>query len=197
MVTWNASGEFTYNPNGMFDDLLFGDTATDTFTYTASDGHGGSNTASVLITINGQNDFPQASDDTYITDEDTLLTVAVGVGLLSNDADPDTGDTLTISSVDTSGTLGTVAWNEDGNFTYDPRGKFDDLKAGDPGTDIFSYKISDEYGDLDTATVTITINGVPNASPVASDDSYQCDKFSPCFIPAPGLLSKRFRSRSH
>ncbi len=117
------------------------------------------------------------------------MTVAVGVGLLSNDADPDTGDTLTISSVDTSGTLGTVAWNVDGSFTYDPRGQFDELQAGDTATDIFSYKISDEYGDLDTATVTITIHGVPNASPVASDDSYRMGKGQSSMISSPGLLA--------
>ena len=33
-VTWNADGSFTYDPNGQFESLAVGQTATDTFTYT-------------------------------------------------------------------------------------------------------------------------------------------------------------------
>ena len=52
------------------------------------------------------NGAPIASDDTYSVGEvETLLVSAPGV--LANDTDPD-GDLLTVSSVDTSGTLGNV-----------------------------------------------------------------------------------------
>ena len=53
LVTNNGDGTFDYDPNGQFDDLVAGQQATDTFTYTISDGHGGTDTASVTITITG------------------------------------------------------------------------------------------------------------------------------------------------
>jgi VCBS repeat-containing protein len=109
------------------------------------------------------NDPPIAANDSAITDEDTPLTVAAP-GVLNNDSDPDVGDTLSVTTVDTSGTLGSVtAWNPDGSFTYDPDGQFEYLRAGSSTTDSFTYTISDGLGSTDTATVTITINGINDA----------------------------------
>ncbi len=168
-VAWHVDGSFTYNPNGMFDDLPFGDTATDTFTYAASDDHGGSNTANVTITVSGRNDDPVATDDAYVTDEDASLDVTLDLGLLINDADLDTGDVLTVSSVETSATRGMVTWNASGEFTYNPNGMFDDLLFRDTATDTFTYTASDGHGGSNTASVLITING-QNDFPQASDD---------------------------
>ena len=53
LLTLNADGTFDYDPNGAFDDLAEGETATDGFAYTVSDGNGGVDTASVTITIDG------------------------------------------------------------------------------------------------------------------------------------------------
>lgn len=53
VVTVRADGAFTYDPNGAFASLCPGGTATDSFTYTVSDGHGGSATATVTVTVNG------------------------------------------------------------------------------------------------------------------------------------------------
>jgi len=53
------------------------------------------------------NDPPVAEDDAATTDEDNPVTVAAP-GVLSNDSDPDVGDTLTVASVNTSGTVGAV-----------------------------------------------------------------------------------------
>ena len=52
-VTNNGDGTLRYNPNGQFDSLNAGETATDRFFYTVSDGNGGSDTAAVTVTING------------------------------------------------------------------------------------------------------------------------------------------------
>jgi VCBS repeat-containing protein len=104
-----------------------------------------------------------AVDDSVTTDEDTPVTVAAP-GVLGNDAGLIVGDTLTVTSVDTSGTAGTVtAWGPDGSFTYDPSGQFEDLEAGNSTTDSFTYTMTDDYDITDTATVTITINGVYDA----------------------------------
>ena len=164
-VAWYADGSFTYDPDGQFEYLSAGNSTTDSFTYTVSDGHGGTDTATVTITIDGVydtpgNNPPVAGDDTYITDEDNPITAATP-GVLSNDTDPDVGDTLIVTAVHTSGTVGTVtAWGSDGSFTYDPNGQFESLQAGDSATDSFTYTVSDGNGSTDTATVTITINGV-------------------------------------
>ncbi|KKK65947.1 hypothetical protein LCGC14_2969020, partial [marine sediment metagenome] len=47
---------FEYDPNGQFEDLAPGETATDTVTYTISDGNGGFDTATLTITILGEDD---------------------------------------------------------------------------------------------------------------------------------------------
>ncbi|MDJ0803562.1 MAG: DUF2341 domain-containing protein, partial [Desulfobacterales bacterium] len=57
-VTLNADGSFLYDPNGQFDDLSQGQTATDSFSYVANDGSTDSNPAAVSITITGVNDPP-------------------------------------------------------------------------------------------------------------------------------------------
>ena len=61
IVTSNGNGTFGYNPNGQFDYLSASESTTDSFGYTANDGDGGSNNATVTITINGVNDAPVIS----------------------------------------------------------------------------------------------------------------------------------------
>ena len=136
-----------------------------------------------LIFVEGQspNFMPMAEDDAAITDEDNPVTVAAP-GVLNNDSDLDVGDTLTVTSVDTSGTVGAVtAWNADGSFTYNPNGQFEYLQAGGSTTDSFTYMVSDGYGGNDTATVAITVNGV-NDPPVAVNDSAIIKEDTPVII---------------
>ena len=54
-----------YDPTAAYQTLAQGDTAIDTFAYTISDGHGGSATATVTMTVNGVNDAPVALDDHF------------------------------------------------------------------------------------------------------------------------------------
>ena len=58
VVTLDQSGVVRYDPNGQFEGLAAGETATDSFTYTVADGQGGQDTATVTITINGADDEP-------------------------------------------------------------------------------------------------------------------------------------------
>jgi uncharacterized repeat protein (TIGR01451 family) len=138
-----------------------------TITNTASvaanelDSHRSNNTAAEDTTINTGpvNNPPLAETDAAVTDEDNPIAI-IAPGMLDNDSDPDAGDTLSVTLVDTSGTIGAVtAWNADGSFTYDPDGQFEYLKAGGSASDSFTYSLSDGKGGTDTATVTITING--------------------------------------
>lgn len=55
LVTWDCiSDTFMYDTNGQFDDLAFNETAIDKFMYTIADDDGGTSTATVTITIQGQ-----------------------------------------------------------------------------------------------------------------------------------------------
>ncbi|MCB1234145.1 MAG: tandem-95 repeat protein, partial [Verrucomicrobiae bacterium] len=176
-------GEIKYSPNGAFESLGTGDTATDSFTYTIDDGHGGRDTATVTVTINGVNDAPVANDDGTSVDENGT----VNLGLIGNDTDAEDG-TPTISKIGntavTPGSMVTLASgaivtvNADGSVDYDTNGKFDSLAAGQTATDSFVYTVVDSEGLTDTATATFTITGT-NDAPVAADNSATTTQNSP------------------
>ncbi|MCH9654330.1 MAG: tandem-95 repeat protein, partial [Planctomycetes bacterium] len=189
LLTLNANGTFSYDPNGAFEDLADGDNASDSFTYTIDDGTGSlvtTDTATVTITITGVNDDPVAIDDVFTTDENTVLT---GGGVLA--ANPTTADSdvesqrLRVAEVNgqlvihgsqitlPSGALLTM--NDDGTFSYDPNGQFENLADGDNGSDSFTYTITDAQGGTDSATVNLTITGV-NDDPVAINDAFTTDE---------------------
>jgi VCBS repeat-containing protein len=178
-VTWSADGSYSYDPRGSatLKALGAGVTYEDTFTYMAQDTEGYLDTATVKITITGVNDAPVATDDSYSTDEDTVLNVAAP-GVLGNDSDVD-GDTLTAVKV-ADPTHGTVALNANGSFAYTPNTDFN-------GSDSFTYKANDGTADSNVATVTITVNAV-NDAPVAVDDSYSTDEDTVLNVAAPGVL---------
>ncbi len=108
----------------------------------------------------GLNEAPVAVADAVIVLEDGT-TLNLWDQLLSNDSDAD-GDTLAISSVNTTGTLGAVDF--DGGtqsliFVADDP-VFDALEPGESFLTSFEYTISDGNGGLSTETVTVTIVGV-------------------------------------
>jgi VCBS repeat-containing protein len=61
-VVMNADGSFTYTPDPDYN-------GTDSFSYAVADGRGGSDTATVTLTINPVNDVPVAQDDPVVTIE--------------------------------------------------------------------------------------------------------------------------------
>jgi VCBS repeat-containing protein len=63
LVTVHPDGSWSYDPNGRFEYLAEGETATDSFTYTVSDGNGATDTATVTVTVRGVNDAPSLSAD--------------------------------------------------------------------------------------------------------------------------------------
>ncbi len=168
-VTYNGDGTFDYDPNGQFDSMTAGQSVPDTFSYTVSDGNGGTDVATVTITIDGVNDPPVANDDSgpgFTTDQDTAFDTG---NVLDNDSDAE-DDTLTITGIDTTGTVGDVTANGDGTYHYDPNGRLDFLGPGESTTDSFVYTVSDGNGGTSDAKVTITVIGFNNP-PVAGDDS--------------------------
>jgi hypothetical protein len=130
------------------------------FTYTVSDGNGGTSTATVNLSISPVNDRPDAVNDNIAVTAPGKVTIDPAT-LLANDQDVD-GDKLTITSVQCA-THGTVAL-VNGKVVFTP-------DAGYSGPATFTYTISDGKGGCgnassDTATVCLTIpkdNTAPNA----------------------------------
>ncbi len=149
----NPDGTITYTPELGYSHA----TDLDAFSYTVSDGNGGTDTATVSVAVTPVNDAPEAGDDAATTAED----VQVGIEVLANDSDPD-GDTLTVASV-TQPANGAVVINPDKTLSYTPNANFS-------GTDTFSYTISDGNGGTDTGAVTVTVSAA-NDAPEAGDDS--------------------------
>jgi VCBS repeat-containing protein len=132
--------------------------------FQVDDGLGGgnpSNVASRTITVN-PNTPPTAVNDSASTDKHT----ATDINVLANDSDPD-GDVLSVTAVNTTGTIGSVSINPNNTIHYDPNGQFNGLTQGQTATDTFSYTISDGHTTA-TANVTVTINGV-NDPPVLAN----------------------------
>jgi VCBS repeat-containing protein len=158
-VTLNADGSFTYTP----DEDFYG---TDSFTYEATDGTDTTNVAKVTIKVTDTPDPPVGEEDSYSTDEDTVLTVNAAEGVLANDTDPDDDD-LT-ATLGTGPTHGTLTLNADGSFEYTPNENYH-------GTDSFTYILSDGTDSTDPITVEITVNEIDDP-PVPEEDSYTTDE---------------------
>ncbi len=83
-VTVAADGSYTYtvdNTRTAVQVLAVGETLSDTFSYTISDGRGGSSTTTLTVTINGSNDAPVLADTALTltqTEDDPTPTGAVG-----------------------------------------------------------------------------------------------------------------------
>ena len=122
-----------------------------TFTYTISDGQGGTSTATVNVTVNSVNDPPVAGPDRYGVESSEILTVPAP-GVLSNDGDlPIEGGTVSVT-VFGQPAFGSVVGSPDGSFVYDPPDDFS-------GEDSFDYIISDGQGGTALGTVTIFVVG--------------------------------------
>ena len=140
----------------------------DSFTYTVSDGNGGTATGTVSVTVTSGNDAPVANADTATVAEDGT----VSINVLGNDSDPD-GDALTVAAV-TQGSHGTVAINPDKTVKYTPAANYN-------GADAFAYTISDGNGGTASGTVVINVTPV-NDAPVAVNDAATVAAGSPVTV---------------
>ena len=147
-VSINADGTLKYTPPANFNGKA-------SITYMISDGAGGVDTATVMVTVGAVNDAPVAADDVAMVAEDAMVVIPV----LDNDSDPD-GDDLSVTEA--SAQNGAVTINGDGTLKYTPNADFN-------GEDVISYTITDGNGGFDSAEVKVTVKPV-NDAPVAADD---------------------------
>ena len=127
----------------------------------ATDAAGRSTQSPFVITITNVNEAPLAVGDVASVNEDAT-TGNLWSQLLANDSDPDAGDSVTIVSVGTAATLGTLLFDaatQSLRYVADDD-SFDALAPGATATDTFTYTVRDSAGLISTATVTVTITGI-------------------------------------
>jgi VCBS repeat-containing protein len=165
LVTLNSDGTFGYDPNGKFNSLANGQTATDSFTYTVTDAQGASDTKTVSVTIIGQNDLASTKRDIAGVEKNGSISVAANKGVLANDTDVD-GDTLSVSAVNgqpgsvgsgVAGKFGTLTMKADGSYAYAANTSPGALPAKGIAQDTFSYTVSDGQGGFKAETLTVTV----------------------------------------
>ncbi|MBD9452227.1 tandem-95 repeat protein [Rhizobium sp. RHZ02] len=184
---------FKYDPTGsaQLQHLAAGEKATDTFSYTISDGQGHFSTATVTITITGTNDTPVLTADaaslTETSASDAGHEVLAGV-VLSNDTDAES-DALSVITIrpfspnpvafspvsadgatTVHGTYGDLVMHSDGSYSYVANAAYDALTEGQVVSDVFKYGVSDGHGGAIGSLLTITITGT-NDTPVLTADA--------------------------
>ena len=154
--------------------------------YTVSDGHGGTDTAVVKVSVKPVNDAPSGADKAIATNEDStqVLTWADFGFSDPTDSPADAALSVKISSVPNAGSLMlngvAVALGQEilkadidaGKLTFAPA-----PNANGDGYASFDFQVRDDGGtahngaDLDPTPNTITFNVIPqNDAPVANDD---------------------------
>lgn len=135
-------------------------TGSKTFTYTLSDGKGGTASATVTVVVNAApNRPPVAVDDSA----SVIASGVVDIQVRANDSDPD-GDALTVTAVSAVSGGGTATIMGGGaHVRYNA--------PATVGTKSFTYTISDGKGGTASATVTVTVNAPLNNAPSANNDS--------------------------
>ena len=141
-VVVNANGSYVYTPSANLN-------GADSFSYSVSDGHGGSSTANVAISITPVNDAPVATAASAVGSEDTPLNGTLPV---ATDVD---GDAITYARA-SNASQGTVLVNANGSYVYTPN-------ANANGADSFSYSVSDGQGGSNSYSVTLSIAAVNDA----------------------------------
>ncbi|MCU7869878.1 MAG: tandem-95 repeat protein [Candidatus Thiodiazotropha sp. (ex Lucinoma borealis)] len=135
------------------------------FSVTVNDGDTDSNTLAASIS------FTLVSDSTPVANADSISVAEGGTattlnGGFSTVLNNDTGldDTPVIVSLVTDVTNGTLSLNGDGTFSYTHDGS-------ENFTDSFTYRITDNDGEMADATVSINVTPVSDATPVAVADT--------------------------
>jgi len=157
----NPNKTVTYTPNPNFSG------GTDTFTYSVSDGNGGTDPATVFLNVIPVNDPPVAVADSATVAEEGTVTIPV----IANDTDAE-NSALTLTAV-TQGAHGTVTIVS-GQARYQPAANYS-------GSDTFTYTIRDTASLTSVGTVSVTVTPV-NDPPVAVADSAATNEDAPVTV---------------
>ncbi len=185
-----ADGTWTYtlnNASPATQGLTKGQTVTLEYQVQVSDGHGGTAQQTVTITIQGTNDAPEVNPESATVKESGVSggntaepgTPSADGNVLSNDSDPDDGETATLQVVEAglegdpasavtaggtqlAGVYGTLTIHPDGTYTYtldNTSNATQALAQGASATERFTYVVEDAQGERVSSTLTVTVNG--------------------------------------
>ncbi|MDH5547603.1 MAG: cadherin-like domain-containing protein [Gammaproteobacteria bacterium] len=133
-------------------------TGSDSFTYTVSDGHGGTDSANVKIVVNNINDAPVFTDKPIAIFTDQVNTPLM---LLDSGAIVDVDSPVLAFELISKTSKGSISLNDAGELRYTPT-------PGYTGRDSFIVKVSD--GELSSEGTVVLNVGDINYAPVASND---------------------------
>ncbi len=150
-LVWTSDGSMFYTPKTGFNGV-------ETFSYTISDGRGGTASANVIIVVGsgGSNHAPTASAITPV--------VATPAHNGSPDANPASFTLNGSASSDPDGDALSFVWRE-GAIVRGTAATLTLSRA--PGSYTFILTVTDPFGASDTATVKVTVNPEPNQAPNA------------------------------
>ena len=148
------------------------------FSYTVSDGVGGTSQASVNLTFNPVNDAPVANSELVFGKRDVSYTLSQAA-LLANDTDVESPGNLRVGSI-SNVQHGAATLNSDGSVRFVPT-------AGHAGRGSFDYTVLDADGGSSTATAQIDFSRI-NTSPITTNDSFTGYEDIPFSITAAQLL---------
>jgi len=137
----------------------FGFTGTESFTYTISDGNGGTSTATVAVTVSPAVPPPIVVGESFTINEDAS---AADFDVLANDTPPVTGNTLTLTSATSANGTATIT-NNSTRLNFAPRANFN-------GQATVVYSVRSSNGGIANGTATFTVTAV-NDAPDAVNDS--------------------------
>lgn len=157
--TDGAHGTVTFSGSSVTYTPASGYAGSDGFTYTVSDGAGGTDTANVLVSVVA-NTAPDAVNDSLSTPVSTAATFDPRV----NDTDAEF-QALIVTAVSTPSHGSASVTGGGASVTYTPT-------TGYSGADSFTYTIQDTAGASDTATVSVTVSGA-NSPPDAVNDQLE------------------------
>jgi hypothetical protein len=125
------------------------------FTYTVSDGNGGTDTATVTLNVTSVNDLPEIDiQSTANVNEDGTLTINANNFSVSDVED----DSVTTTVTATNGTVSII----DGNIVYTPNENYN-------GSDTITVTATDSDGGVTTEDIAVTVNAVNDAITQVSD----------------------------
>ncbi|WP_247466635.1 tandem-95 repeat protein [Bradyrhizobium sp. 62] len=185
-VVNNGDGTFTYDPNGAFIGLKLGETTTDTFDYVVKDAAGASSTATVTITIIGENETPfitSGPQAALLIEDAHVSRIESGSGTIGF-TDADIGDMHAVSfaaqGASYVGLFGLTPGKQNaGGGAVDwtflvPDSALDHLSAGQTLVQKYTVTIDDGHGGQALETVTVTISGT-NDAPVITGGKHSAD----------------------
>jgi len=154
-IVKNAQGQYVFTPPQDYSGEV-------RFSYLITTDNDKIASANVVMTVTAVNDAPIALNDVASTINETS---PVTINLLANDINVDAGDILTVTSIGTQPTYGTLTILNNGvggRVIYTPDPNNPTLKAlGDQEfkEDTFTYVVTDSFGVSSTGTATVTIKG--------------------------------------